>query len=184
MKRERERTEHPPLVRKGKIDHDASIMCKSRGHKRKLLPAKVLSLPALDAFLPAFAFVATHLFLPLGQWQSALPPQDHGMAMLRGMFLVGGQDGPQPPGPGRGACRTPVATGIVEDELQDQHPSLLLTSGVHHQLIAPCQPTRAPMLHHGESQAFRLPMFQAQGQGQERHQPLHCEKLRRSFAPS
>ena len=148
-----------------------------RHHKRKLLPAKVLPLPTLGTFLPTLALLATHLFLPLGQWQGPLPPQHHGMAVLHGVLSVGGQDGPEPPWPCRGAFRSPVAVGIVQYQLQDQHPAPLLGPGVHHQLVAARQPSRA-LGCHGKPQALWVQEFQARGrhQNQQGEEPLHCRR--------
>lgn len=165
--------------------------CIPRHHKRKLLPAKVLPLPTLGTFLPTLALLATHLFLPLGQWQGPLPPQHHGMAVLHGVLSVGGQDGPKPPWPCRGAFRSPVAVGIVQHQLQDQHPASLLGPGVHYQLVAARQPSRA-LGCHGKPQALWVQEFQGRGrhqnqQGQRGEEPLHCRRgtrrLRRLLSP-
>mmetsp|Transcript_40232 Transcript_40232/g.94235 ORF Transcript_40232/g.94235 Transcript_40232/m.94235 type:complete len:248 (-) Transcript_40232:152-895(-) len=108
----------------------------------ELLPAEVLPLPALDALLPVFhtvLAVLTLVLLPAGQLQSWPPTDDHGVAVLPGVLAIGCKNRSKPSGTLL-VHLTPVATGIHQHQLHDQHPAVFLRPRINDQLVLPSQP--------------------------------------------
>ena len=86
-------------------------------------------------------------FLPLQVWKPApkfkhkQPPQfrfSHSIPPP-GVVSVGRQNGPQPTWPIAAAHRAPIATSTHQDQLHDEHPSMLLWPSIDHQLISPAK---------------------------------------------
>jgi hypothetical protein len=87
-------------------------------------------------------------FLLLQVWKPApnfhtqtappIPPNSHSIPPP-GVVSFGRQNGPQPTRPIAAAHLAPVAASIHQDQLHDEHPSMLLWPSVDHQLISPAK---------------------------------------------